>query len=1149
MAAAARQLLAPARPKTAPPSLSRAAKPASSRLARDPLFMRTVDRLQGTTSRLLRQAADDEVARGRGARPRSNAPALQRMRDARFSSLVEPRVQAMRVSSPHDPAEHEAHATAQAIVGMAEPDEALAGAGPQDEAADGGAELDAATAAIAGRPPVIARKADGPSAAPHGVMGGIARARGMGRPLPSNVRRFMEPRFRADFSGVRIHTGDHAARLNRQLSAHAFTFGDELFFGRDRFQPETQGGRELIAHELTHTIQQGAVAQDRSETVQRSAGPDVSSTTPPHLQRLGVRDVLDYFADKANLIPGFRMFTIVLGVNPVNLRSVDRSAANILRAVVEFLPGGNLITRVLDSYGVFDKAGAWVEGQLAELGISGASIKAAIDRFIDSLHWSDVFDLGGVWDRARAILGDPVGRILTFVGTLFGAILDMIKDAVLRPLAQLASQTAGWDLLCAVLGKNPITGDPVPRNAETLIGGFMKLIGQEEIWENIKKGNAIARAFAWFQGAVEGALGFVREFPTVFLPALKSLTIEDLVLLPQAFIKVGRAFGDFIGRFFSWAGSTIWDLLEIIFSVVAPSVIVYIKKAAAAFKTILKNPIGFVRNLVAAGKQGLGQFASNFVTHLKKALINWLTGALSGAGIYIPQALSLVEFGKLALSVLGVSWPQIRAKIVKVLPGGEKTMKVLETGFDIVVALVKGGPAAAWEVIKDKLAGLRDTILQGVISFVTESIVKAAIKRLIGFLVPGGAFIQAILTIVDTVTVFVQKLKDIAAVVAAFIDSIAAIANGQIGAAAGRVEAALGSALNVVVAFLARFVGLGKVTDKVVAVVTKLQARVDKALDAAIAWIVAKAKALFSALFGKRENKKDGKEVDTPKALAEPVPPKMGQISPGLTAELAAGPLNKDIYSKGGDPKEVTKQLLAQHPDAHYDGGSGMLTLPPLKGEPLMQAGSLAELGQLIAQQLGVTKVTTRTTTKPVEITEPYHLVRGAPGPDKPSLGQTTLDIIVSINPILRILSGALTPTGSIAAPQYLNTSGMFGSLGGPGSRGNVLTITPSDWRHILDGHVKSTFASSTRTSKVKSTVFSGTPAAYADILEEACGNAAVLRDMNLAIRSGKTSAKIQMTLRAQSMLMAVDWSGSAPCIKTFHANGRITNQNLYEVI
>jgi hypothetical protein len=420
------------------------------------------------------------------------------------------------------------------------------------------------------------------------------------------------------------------------------------------------------------------------------------------------------------------MFTIIIGVNPINMSTVDRSAANILRAIVEFLPGGVLITKALDTYGVFEKVGGWIEQQLHSLGIRGSSIRAAIDEFLDSLSWTDIFDLGGVWDRAKRIFSDPIDRIISFIKSLASAVLKFIKDAILRPLAELASKTPAWDLLCAVLGRNPITGDAVPRTAETLIGGFMKMIGQEEIWENIKKGNAIARAWAWFQGALNALMGFVQQIPGLFIEAIQSLEIEDIVLLPRAFIKVGRVFGSFFAKFGSWALDTIWDLLEIIFSVVAPAVIPYIKKVAAAFRTILKNPIGFVRNLVAAGKRGLGQFSENFVEHLKKALLKWLTGALGDAGIYLPQALSLIEFGKMALSVLGVTWTQIRAKIVKVLPGGETTMKVLEKGFDVVVALVTGGPAAAWEVIKSSLANLRDTILQGIISFVTESVVKLA---------------------------------------------------------------------------------------------------------------------------------------------------------------------------------------------------------------------------------------------------------------------------------------------------------------------------------------------------------------------------------------------------------------------------------------
>jgi len=72
----------------------------------------------------------------------------------------------------------------------------------------------------------------------------------------------------------------------------------------------------------------------------------------------------------------------------------------------------------------------------------------------------------------------------------------------------------GWDLLTAVLGKNPIAGEEVPRNPETLIGGgFMKLIHQAEVWENMKKANAVDPAWKWFQGAMKDLQGFVRKIP------------------------------------------------------------------------------------------------------------------------------------------------------------------------------------------------------------------------------------------------------------------------------------------------------------------------------------------------------------------------------------------------------------------------------------------------------------------------------------------------------------------------------------------------------------------------------------------------------------------------------------------------------------
>ena len=105
-----------------------------------------------------------------------------------------------------------------------------------------------------------------------------------GAPLPSSIREFMEPRFGTDFSRVRIHTDHEAAQLSHQLNAQAFTVGADIYFGADRFHPETQAGKTLLAHELTHVLQKRAGTVS-PHLIQRVCDIDHLDNSTP--QRLG----------------------------------------------------------------------------------------------------------------------------------------------------------------------------------------------------------------------------------------------------------------------------------------------------------------------------------------------------------------------------------------------------------------------------------------------------------------------------------------------------------------------------------------------------------------------------------------------------------------------------------------------------------------------------------------------------------------------------------------------------------------------------------------------------------------------------------------------------------------------------------------------
>ncbi|MEM9266066.1 MAG: DUF4157 domain-containing protein [Cyanobacteria bacterium P01_F01_bin.13] len=113
-------------------------------------------------------------------------------------------------------------------------------------------------------------------------------ARGGGSRLEPNIRGQLESAMGADFSGVRIHTNTQADQLNRSIQARAFTTGQDVFFKQGEYNPNSRGGQELLAHELTHVVQQNGttVSRSLSSTVQlkqNSSAQNISILGGPHV--------------------------------------------------------------------------------------------------------------------------------------------------------------------------------------------------------------------------------------------------------------------------------------------------------------------------------------------------------------------------------------------------------------------------------------------------------------------------------------------------------------------------------------------------------------------------------------------------------------------------------------------------------------------------------------------------------------------------------------------------------------------------------------------------------------------------------------------------------------------------------------------------
>ncbi len=172
----------------------------------------------------------------------------------------------LAVGARDDPLEREADRIADQVMGMA----------------SAVAPVDAGRAVppghVARRAPPTTTGTVGPTAGSgeaQAIVGDVLSSRG--QPLDAATRKFMEPRFGHDFGEVRVHTGPRAAASAEAVVSRAYTVGHDLVFAAGEYQPGTQAGRRLLAHELAHTLQQGAGTRLRRQDADDSGGGGVGA--------------------------------------------------------------------------------------------------------------------------------------------------------------------------------------------------------------------------------------------------------------------------------------------------------------------------------------------------------------------------------------------------------------------------------------------------------------------------------------------------------------------------------------------------------------------------------------------------------------------------------------------------------------------------------------------------------------------------------------------------------------------------------------------------------------------------------------------------------------------------------------------------------
>lgn len=140
----------------------------------------------------------------------------------------------------------------------------------------------------------------------------LAASKGGGNPLPDNTRNFMENRFSADFSNIRVHNNSGAQQMSTQIQAHAFTHANDIYFNNGKYSPDTSGGKTLLAHELTHTIQQGA-------------SPQISKVAAKKENNIAASDAFTIYRKLNNLAAKYTPVTNIIHTSPASISSAGFS--------------------------------------------------------------------------------------------------------------------------------------------------------------------------------------------------------------------------------------------------------------------------------------------------------------------------------------------------------------------------------------------------------------------------------------------------------------------------------------------------------------------------------------------------------------------------------------------------------------------------------------------------------------------------------------------------------------------------------------------------------------------------------------------------------------------------------------------------------
>ena len=375
-------------------------------------------------------------------------------------------------------------------------------------------------------------------------------SKGSGAGLSGNTKKEMESGFGTDFSSVKVHTDSDAVKMNKQLGSQAFANGNHVYFNEGKFNPNSQSGKHLLAHELTHTVQQGGTTvRKKPETIQMSEMIQTSL-----LSSL----IPDFIKDNVRHVPGYTLLTVVAGYDPLNDVNVDRNAINLIKGFMGLVPFGTAIFDKLQEYGIIDRVFEWVNTRLSELGLSMDSLLKLVQDAWDESSITTFIDV--VTEKFTEV----VRRVTTFATSLVDQIITWIKEALIDVAEPLLADNKAYGLIKKIIKYDPLRGVEVTATTVEILEDFLLLIGKETELEQMREKGTLQETADWLDTQVVTFMSLLGELRTLITAAWDAIQPSNLANIADSLSTLAINANGFLERVWNFAVGVALKVLELV---------------------------------------------------------------------------------------------------------------------------------------------------------------------------------------------------------------------------------------------------------------------------------------------------------------------------------------------------------------------------------------------------------------------------------------------------------------------------------------------------------------------------------------------------------------------------------------------------------